>query len=149
YIMRRQSADGGWRIAAHRPTIESSDVEATAVALRALQSYAPAPHKAEYAKASDRGLAWLGKVEPQTTEDHVFQLLGIAWAHANKDVIQKAARNLIALQRMDGGWSQLPTLASDAYATGQVLTALAEAGALALTDPVYRRGVQFLLNTQL
>jgi squalene cyclase len=149
YIMRRQSADGGWRIAAHRPPIESSDVEATAVALRGLQSYAPAPHKVEYAKAGDRGLAWLAEVEPQTTEDHVFQLLGLAWAHANKDLIEKAARNLIALQRMDGGWGQVPTLASDAYATGQALTALAEAGALPTTDPVYRLGVQFLLNTQL
>jgi len=149
YIMRRQTADGGWRIAAHRPPIESSDVEATAVGLRGLQSYALAPHKVEYAKAVDRGLGWLARVEPQTTEDHVFQLLGLAWAHANKDVIQKAARNLIALQKMDGGWGQIPTLASDAYATGQALTALAEAGALPTTDPVYRRGVQFLLNTQL
>ena len=51
--------------------------------------------------------------------------------------------------RADGGWGQIPTIASDAYATGQALTAVAEAGSLAVTDPVYRQGVQFLLNTQL
>ncbi len=53
------------------------------------------------------------------------------------------------MQRADGGWSQIPTLASDAYATGQALTALAESGALKPTDPVYQKGVRFLLGTQL
>jgi len=40
-------------------------------------------------------------------------------------------------------------LAGDAYATGQALTALAEAGVLKPTDPVYEKGVRFLLTTQL
>jgi hypothetical protein len=56
--------------------------------------------------------------------------------------------NLIALQRADGGWGQLPTLQSDAYATGQALMALGASG-LSAKDPVYRRGVTFLLRTQL
>jgi ankyrin repeat protein len=149
FLLRRQSADGGWRIAASRPPIESSDIEATTVAMRSLQSYAPRPHKAEYAKAVDGAAAWLAKATAQTTEDHAYQLLGLAWARAKKDVIRKAARNLIALQKPDGGWSQIPTLASDAYATGQALTALVEAGGLAVTDPVYRQGMQFLLDSQL
>jgi hypothetical protein len=55
----------------------------------------------------------------------------------------------MALQRADGGWSQLPTLASDAYATGQALTALVESGATKTTDRVYQNGVRFLLGTQL
>ena len=52
------------------------------------------------------------------------------------------------MQRADGGWSQLSTLPSDAYATGEALVALVESGAMTATDPVYQRGVQFLLNTQ-
>jgi hypothetical protein len=40
-------------------------------------------------------------------------------------------------------------MASDAYATGQALVALAETGAVSLMDPAVRRGVQFLLETQL
>ena len=51
-------------------------------------------------------------------------------------------------QRSDGGWAQLASLRSDAYATGEALAALREAG-LATTDPVYQRGVRFLLTTQL
>ena len=50
-------------------------------------------------------------------------------------------------QRDSGGWSQLPSLESDAYATGQALVALEEAGVKS-TDPLYRKGVEFLLRTQ-
>ena len=52
------------------------------------------------------------------------------------------------MQRSDGGWSQLPGLDSDAYATGQALFALAIAGKMATTDPIYQKGVDYLLHTQ-
>ena len=149
YVKRRQLADGGWRIASHRPPIESSDIEATALALRSLQAYAPATRKAEYARAIERGAAWLTQAQAKTTEDHVFRLLGLYWTGANEAPIREAARALVALQRSDGGWSQLPSLASDAYATGQALTALVESGAVKPTDAVYEKGVRFLLTTQL
>jgi hypothetical protein len=54
----------------------------------------------------------------------------------------------LADQRTDGGWAQLPTLSSDAYATGQALVALRESGAITANDPAYKRGAQFLLDTQ-
>ena len=149
YLKRRQTFDGGWRIASQRPPLESSDIEVTALVLRSLQTFAPAPQAAEYEQAVRKGTAWLTHAQPRSTEDRVFQLLGLAWARADRADIAIAARNLIALQRDDGGWSQIPTLSSDAYATGQALTALAETGSLAPDDPVYRRGVQFLLKTQL
>jgi ankyrin repeat protein len=149
FVMRRQAGDGGWRIATQRPPIESSDFEVTAMALRALQAYAPNPQKEGYARAVQRGAIWLSQAQPKTTEDRVFRLLGLGWAHWNKGDIRKAARDLMTLQRPDGGWAQLSSLASDAYATGQALTALAEAGGLPVRDRAYQRGVQFLLNTQL
>jgi len=150
YLKRRQSADGGWRIQTQsRPPIESSDFEATAITIRALLAFAPKPKQAEYARAVERGAAWLTQKQPKTNEDYVFRLLGLGWAGANKAMIRKAARELIDLQRQDGGWAQLTTLSSDAYATGQALTALAEAGGMAVSDPVYQRGVKFLLSTQL
>ena len=149
FVTRRQFADGGWRIAAHRPPIESSDIEATALAIRSLQAYAPAPQKNEYARAVQRGAAWLATARAKTTEDHAFLLLGLAWGHASRTAIRQAAVPLIAQQRADGGWSQLPTLASDAYATGQALTVLAESGVMKTTDPVYQKGVRFLLGTQI
>jgi len=47
-----------------------------------------------------------------------------------------------------GGWSQLPTLPSDAYATGQALYALYESGSVKPDDDVYQRAVRYLLKTQ-
>jgi ankyrin repeat protein len=149
YLRRRQASDGGWRIGTHRPPVEASDIEVTALSLRSLQVYAPKPQAAEYEQAITHGRAWLTRATPRSTEDHAFQLLGLAWTRADNTVINDSARKLIALQRSDGGWGQIPTLGSDAYATGQALTALAESGSLRTSDAVYRRGVQFLLSTQL
>jgi glycogen debranching enzyme len=83
-----------------------------------------------------------------STEDHALRLLGLSWSGASKDVVRASARALLAAQRSDGGWSQLSSLTSDAYATGQALVALAESGAMMTSDAVYKRGVDFLLKTQ-
>ena len=87
--------------------------------------------------------------KPATTEDRAFQILGLVWAGGNKDTVRTAACGLIAEQRPNGGWAQHASLASDAYATGQALVALHEAGAVAIKDEAYQRGVKFLVSTQL
>ena len=63
-------------------------------------------------------------------------------------MIVENAKNLRSHQHADGGWSQLDSLSSDAYATGQSLYALHTAAALPVMNDVYKRGVNFLLNTQ-
>jgi squalene cyclase len=73
----------------------------------------------------------------------------LTWGQAGRAATTRAARALLAEQRSDGGWSQLPTLGSDAYATGQAMVALAESGVVTPADARYRRGVRFLLDTQL
>ena len=110
--------------------------------------YAPAASRAEYQKAAARAADWLATATPHSTEDCAYQLLGLRWADGNKDLIQKAGRALAAEQRPDGGWAQIPSLASDAYATGQALVALSSSGAMSLGDLAFKKGVQFLLNTQ-
>src|SRR6185503_13620913 len=149
YVLRRQFADGSWHVASHRPPIESSNIAMTAVSIRALDAYAPAPLKADYTRAIQRGAAWLATAAPATPEDHVFVLLGLNWARHDSPTVRRTAKALIALQRADGGWGQLPTLASDAYATGQALTALVRSGTVKPGDSVYRKGVRFLLDNQL
>jgi hypothetical protein len=128
-----------------------TDIAITAVALRSLQVYGPKAQREKYDQAVSSASNWLMKARPQTTDERVFQLLGLAWAGVKPDneIIKKGVRELIAEQRADGAWSQLSTLASDAYATGQALVALRQAGALPVTDPAYKRGIEFLLKTQL
>ena len=69
YVRRRQLADGGWRVATHRPPIESNDIAVTALSVRALGAYAPAPFKAEYERAVRRATAWLANRDYVTPDD--------------------------------------------------------------------------------
>jgi len=63
--------------------------------------------------------------------------------------IASAVDDLIAAQREDGGWAQIPGAASDAYATGSALTALQIAGKLSADTAEIERGIRFLLKSQL
>lgn len=149
YLLGRQTPEGRWRIFAHRPPLESSDIQITAHSLRALQVYAPKTRREEYEKAIERARTWLRQAQAATTEERAFQLLGLRWAGEEQEALRQTAQVLVSEQRADGGWGQIPTLASDAYATGQALVALKEAGALSTHDPAYRRGVDYLMSTQL
>jgi squalene cyclase len=64
-------------------------------------------------------------------------------------VIREAASQLRKLQRSDGGWGQIPALASDAYATGQALVALRESGSVTTGGAEYQRGVRYLIESQM
>ncbi len=148
YLAGQQTKAGNWEITIRsRPPLEASHFNATALSLRALQLYAPKGRQAAVKQQIAEARQWLTKATPQTNEDRAFHLFGLHWSGADKATKQKAATQLLALQRGDGGWAQLPSMASDAFATGQVLVALQRAGGLPTTDPAYQRGVQYLLRT--
>ena len=149
WLKRKQAADGRWPVTTIRPPIESNDIAITALSLRALQVFAPASQRVEYAKAVDRARAWLTLAHAEETEERAFRLLGLSWAGAPRDAIENAARDLLAIQQQDGGWAQTPRRGSDAYATGQALVALSESGTTALARAAYRRGLEYLLSTQI
>jgi len=149
FIKGHQLADGHWTVEAHRPPLEASDIEVTALSMRALQLYAPALHAAEYKPAIEAAAQWISRATPKTTEDRAFQLLGLRWAGLARETMRVRARELVATQRADGGWAQIPTLNSDAYATGQALVALQQSGVVSKSDAAIKRGIQFLLNSQL
>jgi ankyrin repeat protein len=148
YLKSRQRADGAWRNFGGRPPIESSDIQNTATAMRAIQVYMPKAQRTEYDKAVQLAAEWLAKAQPKTTEDRTFQLLGLMWAGGKQEIARKLALDLLHAQRSDGGWAQSDSLTSDAYATGQALVALKEAGVVSVTDAAYKRGAQFLMNSQ-
>ncbi len=149
YLVLRQKQDGRWKTEVYRPPEDASDFMFTALAVRGLQVYAPQGRKKEIEGRIARARSWLLSAKPAETVDKVFHLLGLRWAHGEEESIQQAVQLVLGEQRADGGWAQLPTLPSDAYATGQVLFALHEAGGVSVDAPAYRRGVEFLLRTQL
>lgn len=149
FIRLQQAPSGYWRATAHRPPIESGDVQVTAQTMRALQTYASPAERPLADVAIRRAADWLATVEPDETQERAFQVLGLYWARATQASVNVAAKRLVSGQRPDGGWAQIPTLGSDAYATGQSLVALLASGALTSGDPVIKRGVEFLRKTQL
>jgi CubicO group peptidase (beta-lactamase class C family) len=126
----------------------SGQIQTAALAIFAMKNYAPEAEKLRYQNAIARAVVWLEKARPVTNQDRAFRLLGLGWGGASVSVIREQARSLVALQRQDGGWSQLPAMESDAYATGEALFALGWAGQVAVSNPVYRKGVDYLVSTQ-
>ena len=147
-IAAQQNAGGNWHVAwVARPPMQDGDFSRTAMAIRLLRLYGAPARKADFEKRVARAAAWLAAAQPKTTEDLDMQLLGLQWAGVNRRTWEQGVQRLSARQREDGGWAQTADLASDAYATGQALYVLHELG-MPATDAVYRRGVQFLLQTQ-
>jgi hypothetical protein len=138
-----QRPDGGFQSLPARPPIEGSHFAATALSLRAMQLYGKNSEE-QVARAAD----WLSHSTPTTNEDAAMRMLGMSWAGAPAEELKAAAKSLLAEQRPDGGWAQLPGLETDAYATGQVLVALKWSGQLPASDAAYQRGLGFLLRTQ-
>jgi squalene cyclase len=149
YIKRMQTPEGHWRMFENRrPPMNSGSYQATALSIYALQHYGREEEKDDTAKTVARARAWLETAQPSTTQDRAFRLMGLGWSNGGGAAIAKAVKELAAAQRADGGWSQLPTMGSDAYATGEALYALSAAGRMPISEPVYRKGIRYLVRTQ-
>jgi hypothetical protein len=149
YLAAKQRPEGYWQgIGASRAPIQDGNLSRTAMAIRTLAIYGMPGRKTEWTERIGRAADWLAKQTPQSTEDRIMQLLGLKWAGVQASLREKRTRELLSIQGADGGWAQTPYLASDAYATGQVLYTLREMG-LPSSDPAFRRGVDFLVRTQM
>jgi ankyrin repeat protein len=150
FIYLRQSPDGHWpaMTPTPRPPLTATAIVQTAVSARALQLYAPATARADYDVAVRRAAAWLATAHARNASERAYRVMGLAWTSRDKTATRAAMKEVVAAQRSDGGWSDLESLSSGAFATAQALVALQEAG-MPTADPVYQRGLRFLLDTQL
>lgn len=142
-ILRTQQPDGSFAILPARPPLEASAFTAAALSIRALTVYGR-----DCEDNLARARAWLLEAKPVTHEDRTMRLLGLVWSKVGRPEIEKAAADLLARQRPDGGWAQLDDIESDAYATGEAMVALYEAGAADRASKALERGVAYLLRTQ-
>jgi len=153
HLVKHQESDGAWKWTlappANRfpPAFESDEV-ATILGLIALndRSGASDPKGAEQAEARRKAEAWLAKTAPTSTTQALAYRL-VLGSRGTKSPNSADIERLVGLQQKDGGWSQLPGLGSDAYATGQVLFALNLAG-VSRDRPEIQRGVAYLASAQ-
>jgi len=139
---------GYWNYWPYRPPLEGSEFTATALAVRAIEAFAPPARMPEVEDRIIRARTWMANATPRDTEDMSMQLLGLRWAGADAAGVSWATSRLLEAQRADGGWAQIATRESDAYATGEALVALNQAGRVSPSSSAFRRGIRFLLNTQ-
>ena len=145
YLTKKQKKDGRWRIVSKRPPMENNDFTSTALSLRGLQLYGK---KDEVQQLLARARSWLINHPAESNEAMTYRLFGLKWVGAEKKHLQRAVSDLLETQRPDGGWGQIPSMKSDAYATGQALVSLHEAGGVETTDAAFRKGIAFLRKSQ-
>lgn len=143
-----QRPDGHWRAGDTRPPLGTGEFAATALSLHTLQLYMPDGRRVELEGRIERARRWLIETAAEKTDDRAFKVMGLAWSKAPRTDIQKSARLLLEAQRADGGWAQLPEMASDAFATSEVLVALHRGAGMPVSNAAWQRGLDFLLRTQ-
>jgi hypothetical protein len=148
YLLQYHADWGYWRTSGHRPPSEASHFSTTYAALRGLKAYANEEKKSRKEERFAKAKAWLEKTQAEDTEDAVFRLRALSLVAASADVVDQAKSQLWSLQIDDGGWAQTKEMAADAYATGSVLSTLAEVDSEAAKSSAFRKGVAFLLKTQ-
>ena len=147
-MMGQAKPDGSFLAESGRAPLETGDIHLTAMAIHSIQLYASAAKKDRVEQLVQKTRHWLEQANSDQQQELAFQLLGLHWCGSSADHKVKIAAKLRSMQNEDGGWSQLSTLKSDAYATGQTLYALYESGMEKPEDPAYQKGLNFLLKTQ-
>ena len=147
FLLQWNSDTPYWKPQSDRPPSEGSFFTSTYLALRGLEAYGNNQRWGTFEARRKAAHSWLRNTQPEETEDAVFRLraLQLLGHHLEAEL---AACTLLSLQRNDGGWGQLPSLPSDAYATGSALVALDDSGVIDRDDDCYRRGIAFLLESQ-
>ena len=148
YIRETQSFKGTWTTFGRPPMDEPSPFQMTAWAVYALRLFPRQGEADVTANSIKRAMAWLRQEKPANLNQRIMQLLGLYWGGDVPGSLRKYIQPIIKQQRPDGGWSQLETLESDAWATGQTLYALYVTGGLSPNDPVFAHGIDYLLRTQ-
>jgi ankyrin repeat protein len=148
-IAAQQLANGSWHLGGFsRPPAEEGDIFRTALSIRALKIYGSPGRATEMNGRVAKAKQWLLSAKALNAEDRNMQMLGLHWAGSDARELGRFTKAILALQQSDGGWRQRDEFSSDAYATGETLYTLAAAGGVVPNDPVYQKGVKFLLSTQ-
>jgi squalene-hopene/tetraprenyl-beta-curcumene cyclase len=147
-VIGDQSPDGSWKLSYEFRPIGSSPETLTTLALLALCAPNAPDMGPEGKVARQKGLEWLRSAGADQ-ELQAAALRLILWRRLGlpaKECVP-LVKKLRSAQNADGGWSQTKEASSDAFATGQALYALVEAG-VKPDDEAVRKAQAFLAKTQ-
>lgn len=153
HLANHVEPDGAWKKPPPKngapPTWESRETLALLGSLAWENTVPPnAQDAAKIKETREKTDAWLSANTTSTTvQANALRLLLDVRRAAPAAKIQAGIATLLRMQNADGGWSQLPTLPSDAYATGQTLWVLSFAG-MERQRPEITRAVFFLVSSQ-
>ncbi|MEP6749603.1 MAG: prenyltransferase/squalene oxidase repeat-containing protein [Bacteroidota bacterium] len=148
YIISQALPDGSFKAEYARVPLECGDIHLTAMAIRALDLYASKAKRIQVQQLLLHSKTWMEQQTPTTQQELSFQLMGMNWCGSNQSAKNAVLKKLFSLQNKDGGWSQLPSMTSDAYATGQVLYAMSQTGMSTTESQPFQAGTDYLLRTQ-
>lgn len=148
-VKSEQTADGSWVTwpATRPPIFGRSDESLSLMATLALLPMA-AKGEVEAIAARDKAVKWFA--ESKSDDDpQSIALRVVLWTRLGRPSEEYAplVQKIKQRQREDGGWAQTAELASDGWATGQALFALAHAGVKANRESIVG-GQRFLITTQ-
>jgi hypothetical protein len=155
HLLRHQESDGSWAWSLappknRPPPFFESDEVVTLLATMALAPHVPADakEKSDVRDGRVKAAAWLAKNKPSdTTQAAAIRLLARSRAGESAQALQKDIDAFLQRQNKDGGWKQLGSRPSDAYATGQSIYILNLVG-VGSDRPEIQRARAFLLATQ-
>jgi hypothetical protein len=144
-----QTENGSWSAwpETRPPIFGDSDESMTALAtLSVVPAAAAGDVKARSVR--DNGIRWLAET-PSDGDPQSIAIRLVLWRRLGRPAEEwkPLVQRIKSRQNADGGWSQTKAMASDAWATGQALYALAHAG-IKPDDPVIANAHTFLIKTQ-
>jgi hypothetical protein len=148
YLIGQQTPDGKFPAETFRVPLECGEIHLASMCIRAIQMYAAPSKKNRVNELVARTKQFIDNADAVEQQEIAFQLLGMKWCGSDNEKKIKVVEKIKSMQRPDGGWAQLSSMQSDAYATGQTLYALYESGMMTPDDPVYQKGMSYLLKTQ-
>jgi hypothetical protein len=148
-VLRWQRPDGSWKAAGQLPSqnrsASESDAATTAWAVLAMASV-----ERPVAQTNDairRAVAFLRTTKPGVSTESLAATMLVERKLGRPERSAELLKELLARQNKDGGWAWRQGGGSDAFATGQALYILVEAG-VRIDNPSVGRAQHYLTNSQ-
>ncbi|MBI4321465.1 MAG: PKD domain-containing protein [Chloroflexi bacterium] len=153
WVRGRQQSNGRWIIDHTEPPVDQGDTMVTGSFIQVLaqaRQRVDLATAALYQAAIDKAVTWIRGQTPSTNQDKTYAIIGLKAAGLSNDdpKVASVRDDLFNSQIADASWRERSGLpAGSAFATGQALYALCQAG-VTLEDPRVRAGINWLIHSQ-